>query len=321
MSRILFTHQIPEVAFSLLEENDIKFDVMNKKRLFKKSIISELKKYPYDGMVTLLTDKLDSKFINELPKSVKIISNYAVGYNNIDITAARKNNIIITNTPGVLTNTVAEHTIGMMFSVATRSVESDLFVRKNMFTGWEPELLLGLDLKDKTIGIVGAGRIGTRVAEIAKGIGMNILYYDIQENSELENRTSARFCISSDELIRNSDVISIHLPLNDATYHFIDSRQISNMKSTAILINASRGPVVDEKALTNALKNRRIFGAALDVFEFEPNVSRELRLLPNVVLSPHTASASIGTRNAMARIVAENIIAFLHGDVAPNSVI
>lgn len=320
MSRILFTHHIPDTVFYLLREHDIECDIIPKKLFFQKSIIDALKKYPYDGLVTLLTDKIDSDLIEQLPQSVKIISNYAVGFNNIDINSAKKKGIIVTNTPGVLTNTVAEHTIGMMFAVATRAIEADTFVRKGKFTGWEPELLLGLDLKNKKMGIIGAGRIGTRVAEIAKGIGMDILYYDIKKNENLENLDGVKYCISPEEVLRNSDVISIHLPLNDSTYHFINTKQLSNMKNNAILINASRGPIVDENALTDALKDRKIFGAALDVFEFEPKVSNKLRSLPNVVLSPHTASASIETRNAMARIVAENIIAHIHGGDVPNVV-
>ena len=316
--KVLFTNKIPSIAVEMLENEGIECDVINAKK--PKHILQATKKFSYDGIVTLLNHVFDKELIDALPPSVKIISNYAVGYNNIDIEAAHKRNIFVTNTPGVLTNTVAEHTVAMIFALSTRIVEADSFVRAGKFKGWEPELLLGMDLKGKTLGIIGAGRIGTRVAEILKGVGMDIMYYDITKNSQFEESTGARFVNSPEQVFKNADVISIHLPLNDETYHFVDSRRLYMCKSNALLVNASRGPVIDEKELIDVLKKGRIQGAALDVFEDEPNIPRSLRKMNNVILTPHIASASVETRNAMARIVAENISAVMHGGNPPNLV-
>ena len=184
----------------------------------------------------------------------------------------------------------------------------------------KPELFLGIDLHDKTLGILGAGRIGTRVAEIMKGVNMNIIYYDVRANSYLEEKTDAKQCAAPEDVLRQADVISLHLPLNDSTHHFLNEDRLSLLKKTAILVNTSRGAVIDEKVLTAKLLKGDFFGAALDVSEDEPNISRTLRRLPNVILTPHTASASIATRNRMAEIAANNVIAVLHGAEPPNPV-
>ena len=293
---------------------------IEKRKVQKKDIITALKKDAYDGMVTLLTDTIDKEVIDAGGSNLKIIANYAVGFNNIDVQAAEKKGVVVTNTPGILTETVAEHTFALILAVATRLVEADAFVRAKKFTGWKPELLLGVDLQNKTLGIIGAGRIGARVAEIAIAFNMTIMYHDVQENPILEERTGAMRSESPESLLRTADVISMHLPLNEQTHHFIDAQKLSIMKPNAILVNTSRGAVIDEKALITALKERRIFGAGLDVFEREPEVPSALRKLPNVVLTPHTASASTETRESMAKITAENVIAVLHGGEAPNKV-
>ena len=318
--KILVTRRIPDVGLSLLQEHNIESRVLEKKQLRKSALIAALQAEAYDGMIALLTDTIDEEVLNAVGSQMKVIANYAVGFNNIAVEKAKERGIVVTNTPGVLTETVAEHTFALIFAVATRVAEADAFVRAQKFTGWEPELLLGVDLLGKTLGIIGAGRIGSRVAEIGKAIGMEIIYHDMQENTLLEEKTSAEYCGSPEEVLRRSAVVSIHLPLTDATHHCIDADKLSLMQSDAILINTSRGPVIDEEALIDVLRQRKIFGAGLDVFEHEPKVPAALRKLPNVVLTPHTASASIATRGKMAKIAAENVIAVLHGGKAPNEV-
>ena len=310
--RVFVTSSIPDAGLALLRDNDITVHTLPNKSS-KKWIMQELQKEAYDGMITLLTDTIDEEVLDVVGSSMKIIANYAVGFNNIAVEEAKKRNIVITNTPGVLTETVAEHTFALILAVATRVVESDSFVRAKKFTGWEPQLLLGIDLHEKTLGILGAGRIGTRVAEIGKAFGMRIIYYDLQKNDALEKKTDAAMYESPEEVLRNADVLSLHLPLNDATHHFLNEERLSLLRSNAIVVNTSRGPVIDEGALIAVLREKRIFGAGLDVFENEPTVPRALRALPNVILTPHTASASIRTRNKMAQIAAENVVAVLHG--------
>ena len=318
--KILVTHHIPDEGLSLLQGQSIETRVLEKKKVQKGDIITALKKEAYDGMITLLTDTIDEEVLNAVGSQMKVIANYAVGFNNIDIQKTKERGIVVTNTPGILTETVAEHTFALILAVATRVVEADVFVRAKKFTGWEPELLLGVDLLGKTLGIIGAGRIGTRVAEIGKAFGMDIVYHDVQQNTVLEEKTGAVQCGSPEEVMRRASIVSVHLPLNNTTYHCIDEQKLSMMQSDAILVNTSRGAVIDEKALIKVLQERKIFGAGLDVFENEPKVPVALRKLPNVVLTPHTASASIATRGNMAKMAAENVVAVLHGGKAPNEV-
>ena len=302
----------------MLRGQSMEVRVLEKKRVKKSDIVSILKKDAYDGMITLLTDTIDEEVMDAAGSNLKVIANYAVGFNNIDVQKAKERGITVTNTPGVLTETVAEHTFALILAVATRVVEADAFVRAKKFTGWEPELLLGVDLNGKTLGIIGAGRIGTRVAEIAVAFNMQVMYHDVQENRVLEEKTGAVRSESPESLLRTADVVSVHLPLNEGTRHFIDIQKLSVMKPNAVLVNTSRGAVIDEGALIKVLEKRNIFGAGLDVFEHEPDISDALRKLPNVVLTPHTASASVETREKMAKIAAENVIAVLHGGRAPN---
>ena len=275
--KVLITRHIPEEGVSLLSGHDIETRILEKRKTRKSDIINALKKEAYDGMITLLTDTIDEEVLNAVGTQMKVIANYAVGFNNIAVQKAKERGIVVTNTPGVLTETVAEHAFALIFAVATRVVEADAFVRAKKFTGWEPELLLGVDLLGKTLGIIGAGRIGTRVAEIGKAFGMNIVYYDIQENKILEEKTGAEQCGSPEEVLRRSAVVSVHLPLNDTTHHCIDAQKLAMMQRDAILINTSRGAVIDEEALITALRKRKIFGAGLDVFENEPKVPAALR--------------------------------------------
>ena len=309
---VFVPRHIPEIGLQTMRDRGIEV-VVHKGIKNKKQLIKELKKRPYEGLVSLLQDTIDGEVLDAAP-TLRIVSNYAVGYNNIVLEDAKERGVIITNTPGVLTNTVAEHTVALILAASTRLVEADTFVRKGKFTGWEPELLLGRDLRGRRLGIVGAGRIGTRVAEIMfKGFGMEILYHDRNKNKHIEECCGAQFRPDIESMIRDSDVISIHLPLTDATHHTFNEQRLRMLKQTAIIVNTSRGPVIDEKALTIALSNGVFAGAALDVFEEEPYVSPTLRRLSNVILTPHIASASTQTRNAMSRLVADNIVGVLLG--------
>lgn len=268
-----------------------------------------------DALLSLLTDKIDKSIININPK-LKVISNYAVGFDNIDVSYATQKGIPVTNTPGVLTDAVAEHTFALMVSIARKITLSDTFTRKKRYKGWDPLLFLGTELKGKTLGIVGLGRIGSGVAQRAyQGLGMNIIYYDIKHDLTFERHFHAHKK-SLWELLKESDFVTLHVPLLPSTHHLIGTKELSFMKRTAYLINTSRGAIIDEKALVAALKRQQIAGAALDVYEFEPKLTPGLEKLDNVVLTPHTASATVEARNAMAEIAANNILAIFKGKKA-----
>ena len=319
--KIFVTRKIPEAGIKLLKEKAFEVDVSSEdKVLSKEELVSALKAKPYDAVLCLLTDKIDAEIFDAAPNA-KIFANYAVGFNNIDVEEAKKRGIVITNTPGVLTDTVAEHTFALLMAIAHRVVEADRFTREGKYKGWAPELLLGTDIKGKTLGILGAGRIGSCVALQAKhGYDMKIAYYDIKPSEELEKEYKATFYPSVEALLNIADFVTIHVPLLDSTKHLINKERLSKMKKTAYLINTSRGPVVDEKALFEALRGGVISGAALDVFEEEPKIYPGLEKLENVILTPHIASATIGTRSQMSELAAKNIIAFSEGSTPPNKV-
>ncbi|MCM8789178.1 MAG: D-glycerate dehydrogenase, partial [Candidatus Omnitrophica bacterium] len=285
--------------------------------LSKNELISKVK--GKDAVLCLLTDTIDDEVFQAASPACKIFANYAVGYNNIDIIAATRRKIIITNTPGVLTDATADLAWALLFSVARRVVEADRFTREGKFRGWSPRLFLGMEITGKTLGVVGAGRIGSNFARKAKCFSMRILYYDTKKNYELEQDVGALF-VNLETLLKESDFVSLHVPLLPETRHLIGERELALMKKTAILINTSRGPVVDEKALANALKEKKIWGAGLDVYENEPVIEPELTSLDNVVLLPHIASATTETRTKMAIMAAENILAFFRGEIPPNIV-
>ncbi|HBV00890.1 MAG TPA: D-glycerate dehydrogenase [Candidatus Taylorbacteria bacterium] len=318
---VYITRKIPELGLRLLQEKGIEIDVSPKDRpLTKRELIRALQKKSYDGVLSLLTDTIDTDIFDAAP-SIKIVANYAVGFNNIDVAEAKKRGITVTNTPGALTEAVAEHTIALMLSLVRRVVESDVYLRTGKFKGWGPELFLGDELMGRTLGILGAGRIGGRVSDIAKkGLGMSVIYYDVKRSEEFEKSCGAKFRQTPEEVLREADVVSIHVPLLPETRHFITQARLALMKKTAYLINTSRGPVIDEDALAGALRAGVIRGAALDVFEYEPKLAKGLAKLSNVVLTPHIASATTEARLDMARMAAENIIAALEGKTPPNLV-
>ncbi len=300
----------------------------------KEELIKLLKKGHYDAVLCNLDDKIDAEVLDAAGKQCKIFANYAVGFDNIDLKAAENRGITITNTPGVLTDTVAEHTFALILAIAHRIAEADRFVRAGKFKEWAPMLLLGHDVSRKTLGVIGLGRIGSRVAHHAvKGFDMKVIYHDTKRNLEFEKGFSevglpagsptsprAEFLENVDDIFKEADFISIHVPLLSTTRHLVDARRLSLMKKTAYLVNTSRGPVVDEKALVEALKGGVIKGAALDVFENEPKLSPGLAELENVILTPHIASATEETRQAMSELAAKNIIEALEGRTPPNLV-
>ena len=319
--KIYITRKIPNSGIELLKEKGHEVDISEKNGvLTKDELINALKAKEYDAVLCLLTDKIDAEVFDAVP-TAKIFANYAVGFGNIDTEEAKRHGITVTNTPGVLTDSVAEHTFAMILSITARIAEGDRYTRAGKYEGWAPELLLGMDIKGKTLGIIGAGRIGSQVAHTATGgFGMKAIYFDIKKNEEFEKATGAEFRDSVEEVLKEADVVTLHVPLLDSTRHLINKERLEMMKSTAYLINSSRGPVIDEKALVEALREKQIAGAALDVFENEPKLAEGLAELENVVLTPHIASATQETRSKMSEMVAQNIIAFLEGGTPPNTI-
>ncbi len=318
MSKVFVARPISEIGVNMLKE---KFDVvvnLENKVLSKEELKKEVA--GVDAILPLLTDKVDGEVLDAAGGQLKVVANYAVGYDNIDVAAAKERDVLVTNTPGVLTEAVAEHAMALILSAARNIVDSDKFTREGKYKQWEPKGFLGPQLKGKVLGVVGLGRIGSRVAQIArKGLDMEILYYDVKRNEDFEKEVAARFG-DLDEVLKQSDIVSIHVPLLPATRHLINEEKLKMMKNSAVLINTSRGAVVDEKALVEALKSKEIFAAGLDVFENEPELSPGLAELPNVVITPHTASATFEARDAMSKIAAENIISVLEGKTPPNLV-
>ncbi|MEB3786798.1 MAG: NAD(P)-binding domain-containing protein, partial [Desulfurococcales archaeon] len=279
-----------------------------------------------DALVTLLTDKIDCNLIKTgASNRLRIISQYAVGFDNIDIECATKNGVYVTNTPGVLTDATADLTWALILATARRIVEADRFVRTGEWyrtgTGWHPMMMLGLEIHGATIGIIGMGRIGKAVAKRARGFDMRVLYYDKYRLPVEVERSLCATYVDLDTLLRESDVVSIHTPLTKETYHLIGEEELRKMKPTAILVNTSRGKVIDTLALAKALKEKWIAGAGLDVHEEEPlPPDHPLTKLDNVVLAPHIGSATHKTRTKMAMLVADNLIAFLKGEIPPTLV-
>src|SRR3989338_1187009 len=319
MLKIYITRMVPDAGIKILKDNGYEVAVNPEDRvLTKEELIAALKDQNYDALFCLLTDKIDGEVMDAFGPQLKIIANMAVGFDNINAADAKKHGIMITNTPGVLTNTVAEHTFTLMLSIAHRISEADKFTRAGKYIGWAPMLMLGSDLSGKTLGVVGLGRIGSRVAHHGvKGFEMKVLYYDVNRNEEFEKEFGAVF-VSLDDLLKQSDFVSIHVPLLPATQHLINAEKLKLMKPTSYLINTSRGSIIDEAALAMALANKTIKGAALDVFEFEPKITPELLPLDNVILTPHIASATEETRSKMSVLAAENIIEALEGRTSPN---
>ncbi|MBI2193471.1 MAG: D-glycerate dehydrogenase [Planctomycetes bacterium] len=316
--QVCVTRELPRPALDFLRSQVQSFRVNPEDRALTPSELAA-RIQGCDGVVCTLNDRIDASVLDAAP-TVKVFANYAVGYNNIDVPEATRRKVAITNTPGVLTDATADLAWALLFAAARRVVEADAFMRRGRFKGWSPMLFLGSDITGRTLGIVGAGRIGTAVGLRAKAFRMRVLYASAARRSEALERETAAQRVALDELLRESDFISVHAPLTDRTFHLIGRPQIEQMKPGAILINTARGPIVDEDALVEALRSRRIAAAGLDVFEDEPAMKPGLADLPNVVVLPHIGSATIGTRTRMAMMAAENLLAVLRGHRPPNLV-
>jgi len=319
---ILVTRQIPDSGLKLLRRR-YNVDIYQKnKTIPRKDLIKKLKSKKYDALLSILTDKIDGIILDAAGPQLIVVANYAVGYDNIDLDAAKERNVMITNTPGKeIAQTVAEHVIAQIFSLSHRIVETDDFARTGKYKAWGPEAFLGTDVYGKTLGIIGLGRIGEQLAHrMHDGFDLKILYTGPTRNKAAENKYKAKH-VSLTELLKKSDFVTLHVPLLDSTYHLIGKAQLKKMKKSAFLINTSRGPVIDEKALINALKTGQIKGAALDVFENGARIPASLRKQENTILTPHTASATIETRQAMSKKAAENIIAALSNKKPKNKIV
>jgi len=317
--RIFVTRRLPEGAMKVLQD---KFDIQcnpHDRVLTREELLSGVQ--GKDGILPLLTDRIDDEVLDAAGPELKIVANYAVGYNNIDVPACTRRGILVSNTPGVLTDTTADLAMALLLAVARKIVPADSYARAGKYQGWAPLLFLGTDVHHKTLGIMGFGRIGFALAKRAAGFDMNVLYHDsMRANPELEEKVGAKF-VDKSTLLARSDFISLHVPLSPETYHFIGGRELAAMKSSAYLINTSRGEVLDEKALVRALQLGQIAGAGLDVFEFEPAIEKELTSMDNVIVLPHIASASTETRTKMGLVAAENLVSVLiEGQRPPNCI-
>ena len=272
-----------------------------------------------DALVCLMSDRVDAELLDAAGPGLRVVANYAVGYDNIDIGECRRRGVVVTNTPDVLTDATADHAFALLLGVSRRLLEGDDLVRSGAWSGWEPGQLLGRHVTGATLGIVGMGRIGGAVAVRAAAFGMRVLYHNRRRSPEVEARTGARL-VDLEELLRSSDFVSLHCPLTPETHHLIDDAALRSMKRSALLVNTARGPVVDEEALAEALESGAVWGAGLDVFEREPRVTERLLGLSNVLLAPHTGSATVVARDGMARACAEAVVTVLGGGVPPNVV-
>ena len=314
--KVYVTRIIPEPGLEILRKYvDIELHESKEWPPSREELIEKVK--DKDGLLCLLTDKIDAEVMDAAP-NLKVISTYSVGFDHIDIDAATKRGIYVTHTPGVLTDAVAEFTVGLLLAITRRIVEADAVVKNGKWDKpWNPYFLTGPELKGKTLGIIGLGRIGRAVAKKVKGFEMKVIYYDVYRNEKAEKELGVEY-VDLETLLKTSDFVSLHVPLLKETYHMIGEKELKLMKPTAYLINTARGAVVDTDALVKAWKEGWIAGAALDVFEQEPlPPDHPLTKLDNVILAPHIASATIEARQRMAELAANNLVAVLKGEMPP----
>jgi len=313
--KVLVTREIPEAGLRPLEEFDV--TVLSELPPERDELLEAA--HGIDGVLSTLTETMDAEFMDAAGDGLKVIANMAVGFDNIDLEAANERGVVVTNTPEVLNETTADTAFMLLLAAARRLGEGERIVRAGEWEAWGPKMLLGPDVWGKKLGILGFGRIGQAVARRAKGFGMEILYAGRSRKEDAEEEFGARY-LELDELLRESDFLSIHTPLTEETTHLIGAEELEKMKPDAVLVNTSRGPLVDEAALADGLENRRIFAAGLDVYEEEPKVHPKLLELENVVLAPHIGSASIETRDKMAATAGEDLRAVLRGEQPENPV-
>jgi glyoxylate reductase len=307
--KVLVTREIPAAGLRPLEEFDV--TVLSEAPPERADLLEAAS--GAEGVLSTVTEKIDGTFMDAAGEDLKVIANMAVGYDNVDVEAAKTRGVIVTNTPGVLDETTADVAFMLLLAAARRLGESERVLRAGRWEWWGPKLFMGPDVWGKKLGVVGLGRIGQAVARRARGFGMKILYHNRSRREEAEEELGASY-LELDELLETADFITLHTPLTDETRHLIDAPALERMKPEAVLVNTSRGPVVDEAALADALAEGRIFAAGLDVYEEEPEVHPKLLELENVVLAPHIGSGSIETRGKMAVLAAENLAAVLRGE-------
>ena len=318
MKQVYITRAMPEITGQLLTAAGFAVKTFERDRVIDKPTLLR-EAAGADAVISMLSDTVDSEIVSAVAGRCKLFANYAVGYNNIDIAAAREKGIYVTNTPGVLTDATADLTWALLLDCARRVSEGDNLTRRGEFTGWAPLFMRGVQVTGKTLGLIGAGRIAQAVAKRARGFDMKIIYYARTAKPDFELATGAtRTDLTT--LLTEADFVSLHIPLTPDTRYLLGEREIALMKPTTVLLNTARGPVVNEQALVDALKNKRIFAAGLDVYEHEPALTPGLTELANVVLAPHVGSATFETRDAMARLAVENVIAALNGEIPPNLV-
>ncbi|MEN1935499.1 2-hydroxyacid dehydrogenase family protein [Paenibacillus sp. 102] len=311
MAKILVAGNIPEIGLQLLQNHEI--EMYDKEELISSEELTKRVK-DKDALLSLLSTKVTKEVIDAAP-DLKIIANYGAGYDNIDYTYALEKGIAVTNTPKVSTEATAELTFALLLAAARRIPEGDTLCRTVGFNGWAPLFFLGREVYGKTIGVIGLGEIGKAVAKRAKAFGMNIIYTGPNRKLEAEKELEATY-VTLEKLLQTADFITINCAYNPSLHHMIDEEQFKMMKKTAYIINAARGPIMNELALAHALEANEIEGAALDVFEFEPKITEKLKGLKNVVLTPHVGNATFETRDAMAEMAVRNILAVLEGEEA-----
>ncbi len=307
--KVLVTREIPDAGRRLLRDFDV--TVVSENPPERGELLEAVRGAA--GILPTVTEKMDAEVMDAAGDGLKVIANMAVGYDNVDLDAAGERNVVVTNTPEVLNETTADTAFMLLLAAARRLGEAERLLRSGGWEAWGPMQLTGPDVWGKKLGVVGFGRIGQAVARRARGFDMEILYHDQYRNESAEKETGVRY-VELDELLRTCDFISVHTPLTDETHHLIGATELGRMKPEAVLINTSRGPVVDEAALADALAEGRIFAAGLDVYEKEPEVHPKLLELENAVLAPHIGSASVEARDRMAVLAAENIVAVLSGE-------
>ena len=317
MKKIVITCKLPGKRYEeLLADKNFETIVLNEEE--HKNLAETLERISPDGLISMLSDKISAGLLAKMP-GLKVVSNYAVGFNNIDLDYCRKHGITVTNTPGVLTDSTADIAILLLLMASRRAVEAEKYARDGRFTGWTPELFLGKSLAGKKFGVLGMGRIGFATAKRAKAFGLDIIYWSRRRNETAEKELGAEY-LELDEVLKQCDFLSLHLPYVPELHHMIDAEKLRTMKKSAMIVNTARGQLIDEAALADALEKKEICAAAFDVYEFEPKITEKLKSLENTVLLPHIGSAAEETRSEMARMVIDDCCAVLSGKAPENPV-